>query len=79
MEAIVGVAALLGEEQHCLKALKNANATSPEKAVKLEEAEISGIPLERAERALQRLVKRGKVKTTADGHYYVECKDGKHC
>ncbi len=70
------VAALLGDERHCLERLKRANATSQESAVKPEEAGISGFSLERA---LQRLIKRGKVKKTEDGRYYVECEDKKHC
>ncbi len=71
------VAALLGDERHCLEMLKKANATSQENAVKPEEAGISGRYLERA---LQTLIKkRGKVKKTEDGRYYVECKDKKHC
>ena len=68
------VAALLGDERHCLERLKKANATSAENAVKPEEAEISGMSLERA---LQRLIKRGRVKKTRDGRYYVPCEDKK--
>jgi len=76
LEAIAGIAAALRDEERCLERLKKANATSAENAVKPEEAEISGISLERA---LQRLIKRGRVKKTEDNRYYVECKDKKHC
>jgi hypothetical protein len=76
MEGIFVAAALLGDERCCLEMLKKVNATSKESAVKPEDAGISGFSLERA---LQSLIKRGKVKKTEDGRYYVECKDGKHC
>ena len=75
-----GVALFLGDmvaEGYYLKRLRKAKAISLESAITREEAKID--PGLIATMALKGLVKRKKVKITEDGHYYVECKDGKHC
>lgn len=86
--AIFGAGSLVvATEKRCLEKLKEAGATSPENAVKPEDA---GILKEREYSifvesptmewdALERLIKRGEVKKTEDGRVYVECKDGKQC
>ena len=72
---IVGGLVWFRTKNACIKLLKDAEALSPEKAVKPEEAGISGWN----EATLQNLPLLGFVKKTDDGRYYVECKDGKHC
>jgi hypothetical protein len=72
---IVGGLVWFRTKNACMKLLKDAEALSPEKAVKPEEAGISGWN----EATLQNLPLFGFVKKTDDGRYYVECKDGKHC
>lgn len=74
--AAIVAAALLGDERRCLERLKKADAVSQANAVKPEEAGISGFSLERA---LQRLIKRGKIKKTEDGRIFLPCKDEKVC
>jgi hypothetical protein len=78
MTAMIGVAALLGEERRCLKALKKSNATSPNTAISLIEiSNVTNLSVERTESALQRLILRGKVEKTIDGKYYTKYKDKK--
>jgi hypothetical protein len=84
---IVGIATARVAESRCVEKLKKANATSPENAVKPEDAGILhekeySIFIESPTwewEALERLIKRGEVKTTEAGRVYVECKDGKPC
>ena len=73
---LVVAAAFLVDERRCLGRLRKANAVSQANAVKPEEAGISGFSLERA---LQRLIKRGKIKKTEDGRIFLPCKDEKVC
>jgi hypothetical protein len=74
--AVIVAAALLGDERRCLERLRRADAVSQANAVKPEEAGISGFSLERA---LQRLIKRGKIKKTEDSRIFLPCKDEKVC
>jgi hypothetical protein len=78
--AIIGVAATLGEERRCLKALKKLDATSIQNAIKpIEISGVAKLSLDRVELALQRLIIREKVEKTGDNKYYAKCKDKKHC
>jgi DNA-binding IclR family transcriptional regulator len=78
--AIIGVAATLGEERRCLRALKKLNATSIKNAVKpIEISDIAGLSLGRVELALQKLIARGKVEKTEENKYYAKCENKKHC
>jgi len=72
---IVGGLVWFRTKNVCIRLLKDAEALSSEKAVKPEEAGISGWN----EVTLQNLPLFGLVKKTDAGRYYVECKDGKHC
>jgi DNA-binding IclR family transcriptional regulator len=78
--AMIGVASLLGEERRCLQALKKAKATSDKTAVeKTEISDIAGLPIDRVELALQRLITRGKVEKTRENKYYTKCENKKYC
>jgi hypothetical protein len=84
MMAFLGAVAAVASEKRCLEKLKEAGATSPENAVKPEDAGILhekeySIFIESPTwewEALERLIKRGEVRTTEDGRVYVECKNG---
>jgi hypothetical protein len=69
--ADIGIAAYLGEEEaakkRCLKKYKKANAFSPETAITPEKAGIAW----HEKNALKTLVKKGKIKKTEDGRYYL--------
>lgn len=63
---------LIWQENQVIKKLRSANAFSSNTAVK---PEIVGIRSYAEKSALKRLVKRGKVKKTDDGRFYVPCED----
>lgn len=61
-------------EERVLKKFKQLKATTPETAIKLEEAKLTKKECER----IPSLEKSAKLKKTEDGRYYVSCKR-KHC
>jgi hypothetical protein len=72
---IAGQRALDGlREERVLKKFKQLKATTPETAVKLEEA---GLTKKERER-IPSLEKSAKLKKTEDGRYYISCKE-KRC
>lgn len=75
--ADIGIAAYLGEEEaakeRCLKKYKKSKAFSPETAITPEKAGIAW----HEKNALKTLVRKGKIKKTDDGRYYLPCSDKK--
>lgn len=65
---------LIWQENQVVKKLRSVNAFSSDTAVK---PEIAGIRSYAEKSALKRLVKRGKVKKTENGRYYLPCEDEK--
>jgi len=64
---------IVSNRRYCLNKLKKAGAFSPETAVTPEKAGFHSDDLAAWARAtLRSLVKKGKVKMTEDGRYYIE-------